>query len=93
MLTQRTGFSFSATNASRSYGFRLKRYGAGMLIAILAARVLSAQTLANQATGPTVLRQIIIYGRHSCARPPFPTALSLRWLPSPIPLSVFLRDI
>jgi len=35
------------------------------LPAILLAVPVSAQTLANQATDPTVLKQIIIYGRHS----------------------------
>jgi 4-phytase/acid phosphatase len=55
------------------------------LLTILLAVQVSAQTLANQATDPTVLKQIIIYGRHSVRSGTVPDATLATLASQPYP--------
>lgn len=55
------------------------------LSTILLAIQVSAQTLANQATDPTVLKQIIIYGRHSVRSSTIPDATLATFASRPYP--------
>ena len=54
-------------------------------LTILLAVPVSAQTLANQATDPTVLKQIIIYGRHSVRSSTIPDATLATFASRPYP--------
>ena len=60
---------------------------AGVLLAglVLSLHPLAAQTLANQATDPTVLKQIIIFGRHGVRSSVVPNAVLATMASQPSP--------
>lgn len=56
-----------------------------MAVLVLALQRAAAQTLANQATDPTVLKQIIIFGRHSVRSSVVPSAILATFASQPYP--------
>lgn len=83
-------FSSHAIAADRLRTSFAKRPPIAIFIVLLAVQLLSlhparAQTLADQATDPTVLKQIIIYGRHGVRSSVVPDADLATFAPQPYP--------
>ncbi|MGB7762055.1 MAG: histidine-type phosphatase [Bryobacteraceae bacterium] len=83
-------FFFRRHNGESAESFIGERSLSAIFTVLLAVQLLSphpvaAQTLANQATDPTVLKQIIIYGRHSVRSSTVPDATLAMFASQPYP--------
>src|SRR5664280_634731 len=83
MSTRRSSCFFDAITVNRVT--RSLTILAALLAVPLASGPMAAQTLANQATDPTVLKQIVIFGRHSVRSAVVPSTTLASFASQPYP--------
>ena len=89
-MSTQCSFSLDPITANRRNAPSAQGAPSTILVVLLAVQLLSphpvaAQTLASQATDPTVLKQIVIYGRHSVRSSAIPDVTLATYASQPYP--------